>query len=393
MSADDRCCSCSQCLDVYFGSDTDFKKNNNGPQMKCRLCGKQRSVVLVCNAVAAAMHTALFVALLTLVFLWDIKLERNLSQKISVWENATASELPLRDACFHSDECAIPSPKIFVETADGDKFNVYAKEVDFGSLSLTWLVLSFSLLSAVFQGLRPFMSAFEKCFRPCFDCCKCCNLDDAPSQRPGSMYLTEDVMRGVNSSRFVEYSASATVMILCIAFVLNVDAYETVVALAALTACCQLSGLVAELLLERSERGYKSELFPAAWLLHGIGWLQMGATFWLVLLRFQQSVAEANSSDKVEAPPAFVYAIVYGQLAFFSSFGFVQLGDFVHRTCYAKPPALGEPSGGCCSERKCMGCPSRECVELWYISLSLTSKVVLSVLVAANLFLDPERDA
>ena len=58
---------------------------------------------------------------------------------------------------FHSKQCAIPSPKIFVETADGDEFNIYAKEVDYGSLSLTWLVLSFSLLSALFQGLRPFM--------------------------------------------------------------------------------------------------------------------------------------------------------------------------------------------------------------------------------------------
>ena len=208
----------------------------------------------------------------------------------------------LRDACFSQQQCAIPSPKIQVNTTDGDQFNVYAKEVDFGSLSLTWLVLSFSLLSALFQGLRPFMSTFEKCFRPCFCCCECCNLDRAPLQRPGSMYLTEDVMRGVNSSRFVEYSASATVMILAIAFVLNVNAYETVVALAALTACCQLSGLVAELLLERSERGYKTELFPAAWLLHGIGWLQMGATFWLVLLRFQQSVAEADAGNGV-APP------------------------------------------------------------------------------------------
>lgn len=381
------------CLDVCCGSDTDFKKGSTGPQMKCKCCGEQRSVVLACNAVAAALHAALFITLLFIVYAWDINLERPLSQKISVWENATAGG-PLKDACFHSDECAIPSPKIFVKTTDG-KFNIYDKEVNYGSLSLTWLVLSFSLLSAVFQGLRPFMDSFERCLRPCLQalCGGCCNFESAAARPPrGSAYLTQDVMRGVNSSRFVEYSASATVMIVAIAFILNVKSFETVVALATLTACCQLCGMVAELLLERSDDGYKTELFPAAWLLHGVGWLQMGATFWLVLLRFQQSASEANAGNGV-APPAFVYGIVYGQLAFFSTFGCVQFGDFVHRTCYDKPAAIGEPADGCCSERKCFGCPGRECVELSYISLSLSSKVVLSVLVAANLFLNPNGEA
>lgn len=365
--------------------------------MKCACCGKQRSVVLTCNAVAAGLHAVLFIVLLCLVYAWDIQLKRNLSQKISVWENATADATADKDACFHSDECAIPSPKIFVETMEGE-FNIYAKEVDYGSLSLTWLVLSFSLLSAVFQGFRPFMDSFERCLQPCLEavCGGCCNFQSAARPLRGSAYLTQDVMRGVNSSRFVEYSASATVMIIAIAFILNVEAFETVVALAVLTACCQLCGMVAELLLERSDDGYKTELFPAAWLLHGIGWFQMGATFWLVLLRFQQSVREANGGGGV-APPAFVYGIVYGQLAFFSSFGMVQFGDFVHRTCFDKPAVIGAPvgmpGGGCCSERKCLGCPGRECVELWYISLSLSSKVVLSILVASNLFLNPNSEA
>ena len=361
--------------------------------MKCALCGKQRSVVLACNAVAAGLHAVLFIALLSLVLAWDVQLNRNLSQKISVWENATAEDAALKDACFHSDGCAIPSPKIFVETTEG-KFNIYAKEVDYGSLSLAWLVLSFSLLSAVFQGLRPFMDSFERCMQPCIEalCGGCCKALPASRPSQGSAYLAQDVMRGVNSSRFVEYSASATVMIIAIAFILNVDSFETIVALAVLTACCQLCGMVAELLLERGDDGYKTELFPAAWLLHGVGWFQMGATFWLVLLRFQQSVSEANAGNGV-APPAFVYGIVYGQLAFFSSFGLVQLGDFVHRTCYDKPAAIGEPADGCCSERRCCNCPGRECVELCYISLSLSSKVVLSLLVAANLFLNPNGEA
>ena len=366
--------------------------------MKCACGKKQRSVVLVCNAVAAALHAGLFFALLYIVYAWDISLERPLRQKISVWENANASTAATNaaaavDACMHSAQCAIPSLKVNVTTTDGD-FNIYAKEVDYGSLSLPWLVLSFSLLSAVFQGLRPFMSAFERCSQSCFKkiCCACCGASRAARPPRGSAYLTQDVMRGVNSSRFVEYSASATVMIIAIAFILNVSAFETVVALAALTACCQLCGLVAELLLEKSDKGYIESLFPAAWLLHGIGWVQMGATFWLVLLRFQQSAAEANSGNGV-APPLFVYAIVYGQLAFFSSFGLVQFGDFVHRTCYDKPPTAGKTPGGCCSERKCLGCPSRECVELCYISLSLSSKVLLSVLVAANLFLNPNSEA
>lgn len=380
---------CTRCLDVCCGSDVDFQKDKeSAPKLKCPCC-KSRSLVLVCNAAAAMLHASLFAALLVVVYMQDIELQRPLSQKISVWEEATGNYTK-ESACFHSPQCAIPSPKIQVETNDGE-FKIYAEQVDYGSLDLVWLVLSFSLLSAVFQGLRPFMDSVERCLQPCLGClCGACCEPVRSKPLLGSPYLTQDVMRGVNSSRFVEYSFSATVMILCIAFVLNVESFETIVALAVLTACCQLCGLVAELLLERdSAKGYREELFGAAWLLHGLGWLQMGATFWLVLLRFLQSAQQA-SEGKGATPPSFVYGIVYGQLAFFSSFGMVQLGDFVHRTFYDKTPEKGEPAGKCCAKDKCCACPGRECVELWYISLSLTSKFVLSVLIAANLFINPE---
>ena len=381
---------CARCLDTCCGSDVDFPKNKDGaPRLKCPICCKSRSLVLVCNAVAALLHATLFASLLVIVYMQDIALERPLSQKISVWEKVDGNYTnpPL---CFHSSQCAIPSPKLEVETNEGD-FNIYAEQVDYGALNLVWLVLSFSLLSAVFQGLRPFMDSVERCLQPCVSCaCGACCSPPPPKVLLGSTYLTQDVMRGVNSSRFVEYSLSATVMILCIAFVLNVDSFETIVALAVLTACCQLSGLVAELLLEKdAQKGYRTELFGAAWLLHGLGWLQMGATFWLVVLRFLQSAQQA-SDGKGAAPPEFVYAIVFGQLAFFSSFGLVQLGDFVHRTFYDKLSAQKGKMSECCGENRCCGCPSREFVELWYISLSLTSKVFLSVLIAANLFINPE---
>ncbi|MAE79245.1 MAG: hypothetical protein CL967_05705 [Euryarchaeota archaeon] len=412
---DSRKSCCEACTDAYFGDPDrigsvsltygDRFADEGGidpPECLCNCCGTKRSLVLICNAAAAVLHAVLFVSLLVIVIAWDIDLTRPLISRVTIWEKIDADQP--QDVCFHSAKCAIPSPKISLNTTNGE-FSIYARQVDYGSLSLQWLVLSFSFLSATFQGLRPLVNSAERNLRPCLArvFCGCCyesnnteRLRTPPSEMEVRSSYLRDVMLGVNSTRFVEYAFSATTMILAIAFTLNVEEFVVYVMLATSTAATQLMGLVAELLLEKN-KAYRKELFPAAWILHSTGWLLQIGVFWTIVLSFQLSASEAESMRGVE-PPAFVYVIVWSMLALFGSFGVVQLVDFCHRTCYDVAPladAVGDKDFKCCrntwwcTQRRCFGCPSREANELAFIVLSLSAKALLSLLVASNLFMAP----
>ena len=74
-----------------------------------------------------------------------------------------------------------------------------AKPPKCDGLDLGWLIISFHLLSFIFQALAGFT-----------DCCKdgCC----------GYKYSTMIEVNGKNPLRFIDYSISASIMLMCIAF-------------------------------------------------------------------------------------------------------------------------------------------------------------------------------
>ena len=308
------------------------------------------------NFAAAALHLILFSVLLYFVVDYEIKLERNLSTKIAVWERVSNTSA----TCKWDDGCANPVSKPpVITTANDGKFLIYDTDSDYGTLSLAPLVLSFSALSFVFQFARPFLGYGE------------------------SDYLDE-IERRINWVRFVEYSLSATTMILAVAFVLNIQDVGSVAMLATSTAVTQLFGLVGELMLERKNGTYREDLFVAAWISHLSGWVLQFGVFFTIFVSYFQSVEQAASNGG-ESPPAFVYAIVLSMAILFGSFGIVQFLDFIHRTMYDKEGASG-PLG--CKQGKCCGCVAHDTFELAYIGLSLSAKTLLSILVASNLFLD-----
>ncbi|MFB1019539.1 MAG: hypothetical protein QMC37_04790, partial [Flavobacteriales bacterium] len=95
-----------------------------------------------------------------------------------------------------------------------------------------------------------------------------------------------------------------------------------------------------------------------AWLAHAIGWVTQMSVFFVLLQQFHGG---QNCSPR--AAPAFVWAIVYGELALFSSFGFVQLLQ-LSRSISAKK------------------------AEMIYTVLSFVSKTLLGWLVYAGNFVD-----
>ena len=405
---------CTQLIDTVYGSEDDcnvsrtyggYPREDDGfeqPECTVSCCGRTRSCVLILNNAAAMLHGVVFFVLLSIVLTDEVELSRPLTQQITVWQNTTGTN-GSGDACKHSPQCAMPSPKIEVTTSNDGTFDIYTTEIEYGSLDMVWLVLSFSLLSFVFQMFRPFVNSLERNLRPCIArlFCGCCQYDRVMA--PGgdeeivSTYV-RDIQAGVNSTRFVEYSFSATVMILAISFTLNIRSWETVLSVAILTFCCQMCGLVAELLLEKNmiTGKYRRENFAPAFLLHFVGWVQMVGVFVIIINSFQQSASQAEKEGGV-GPPRFVFAIVYSMLGLFSSFAVVQAVDFLHRLCYQQEAGEGmDPPWKCCrnrwwcSHRRCFGLPARECAESSYIVLSLTAKILLSAIIAANLWLSPE---
>ena len=335
-----------------FGCGGVKKDENNKP-----LFPKPRNVWIIrLNFAAAALHLILFSVLLYFVVDYEITLERTLSTKIAVWERVSNTSA----TCKWDDGCAnyVPKPPV-ITTANDGKFLIYDTDSDYGTLSLAPLVLSFSALSFVFQFARPFLGYGESDY-------------------------SDEIERRINWVRWVEYSFSATTMILAVAFVLNIQDVGSVAMLATSTAVTQLFGLVGELMLERKNGSYREDLFVAAWVSHLSGWILQFGVFFTIFVSYFQSVEQASSNGG-EKPPAFVYAIVLSMAILFGSFGLVQFFDFIHRTVYDKNGANG-PLG--CKEGMCCGCVAHDTFELAYIGLSLSAKALLSILVAANLFLD-----
>jgi len=334
------------------------------------------------NAAAVFLHLVLFCVLLGIVADKNIELLRNSTTKIAVWEKWPPNGT--EHTCKWSKNCAKPVSRTRpFRTANNGYFRIYDKESEYGRLSLAPLVLSFSALSFLFQGIRPFVGLAK------------------------TDYLQEVTERRINWLRWLEYAFSATTMILAIAFVLAINNIGAIMMLATSTAVTQLFGLVGELMLERKNGEYREDLFVAAWTAHLAGWVLQFGVFFTIFVSYFESVRVAES-DGTAKPPVFVWAIVLSMALLFSSFGLCQLCDFIHRTCYDRtPPKILDGSDksedqGCCRKERCCVCGGGACkngvaasdaFELTYIGLSLSAKALLSIIVAANLFLDMEGQA
>lgn len=112
--------------------------------------------------------------------------------------------------------------------------------------------------------------------------------------------------RGINKVRWVEYSVSASVMMVAIAMLVGVYDFASLVMIFVLVAIMNLLGLVMEIHNQTTKK--------TSWLSYWIGclagivpWFVIGFCFWL-------------SADQGSAPPAFVYWIFVSIFVFFSCF-------------------------------------------------------------------------
>ena len=197
-------------------------------------------------------------------------------------------------------------------------------------IDLGWLIISFHLLSFLFQGFAALTNYTG----------------------PICGYRYSDMIReGKNPLRFIEYSISASIMLIAIALLNGVTDINLITSIAVLTASCQLCGLSVEFI----ENGVMRVL------MHFNGWLQFCWAYGIIGHAFFKSI-DAASDDSGVKPPSFVYVIVIVLFLLYSLFGFVQL----YELCKPIDPYTKEKT---------------------YVILSLTAKLLLGWMIFSNVLI------
>ena len=195
-------------------------------------------------------------------------------------------------------------------------------------IDLGWLIISFHILSFIFQ-----LGAV---------------ITDYTGPIFGYKY-SDMIKSNKNPLRFIEYSFSASIMLISIALLNGVTDINLITSIAVLTSSCQLCGLAVEYVQERSIK----------LLLHFTGWLQFCWAYGIIGHAFFTSIRMSKNST---GPPDFVYIIVLVLFLLYSSFGLVQL----HEVLCGLDPYKKEKT---------------------YVILSLTAKLVLGWMIFSNVLL------
>lgn len=209
-----------------------------------------------------------------------------------------------------------------------DSWDIVQKQVTvIDGLSLNWLIFSFHTLSFVFQ-----LSALLPCYN----------------------YVERITNEGRHPLRFVEYSMSASIMLVCIALLCGVRDFMILLSIVVLTAICQLLGGLAEYMRAGGKRA----------LVHFLGWDCIFVAYGIILSYFFVAV---NLNDV--SPPEYVTLIIIFQALLYLSFGFVQLIQFYGREWWG------------------VGAIGRQ-AEISYTVLSLTAKTLLGWMIYANVIVN-----
>jgi len=210
-----------------------------------------------------------------------------------------------------------------------------------GGIDLGWYIIIFHALSCVFQAAA------------------------------GCLNYEETIRDGKTPLRFIEYAISATFMLICIAVLNGVTDLDLLLAIGVLTCCCQLCGLAVEYV----------DTIGVKFLLHFIGWLQVGFAYGFILSAF---ISSTDAGENVQ-PPDFVWVIVYALMGLYMSFGVVQLTELFCLAGWLENCCnCGSKDSYWCVNTKTAGRCNPVYKEIVYITLSLAAKLTLGALIFTN---------
>ena len=209
-------------------------------------------------------------------------------------------------------------------------------EPDVHELYVAWTALSFSALSAVFHFLNAFV---------------------------WRQWYLEGIGDARCPSRWIEYSLSAPLQGVCIAYLTGNTTTEIIVAIFGLISTTMFFGHLTEVVSRPDGESHWTRPALERLTPHLLGYVPFVVAIAIILqvfVRLSSFSYYDEQTDETLSMPPFVYAIVASQLVLFSSFTVVQL------VVTLRPP--------------------RDYVwgEVAYMVLSLVSKGVLSLLLLAN---------
>jgi len=199
-----------------------------------------------------------------------------------------------------------------------------------------------------------------------------------------------------NYGHFIEYSISASVLLMAMAAQATITDIFLIISIVANCTGCMVLGLVAEILyeyvakfstvpeyksqrIEPENKGDRGMSFSAHWVAHIAGWF---------LIIVAMIAANSNlismticAGDSGMKPPAFVPYLVGGEIFCFVCFGFVQMYSFIARESADKITEAGD-SGMTVEQTKA---EKKKAIayraEFIYILLSATAKLYLGLIV------------
>lgn len=294
--------------------------------ISARVGGKGETALFEkCNIGAYIVHALLGVACISYLFIAQggESVRVPFTSTVTSWERNVS--MPAEQASV--GECTV-APSIIFPTEE-ETFKISNVEVSSGELDLNWLITSFFLLSAGFQAYAGVYTNYRKRV-----------VDD-----------------NENFIRFLEYSISASVMLVATALIGGVRNSDKLLQIAGLTFGTQILGLCAEQFMKMKA----NEMLVAT--VHFSAWITQICGYWPIITLFIRSTDTCNNGNK---PPEFVNAIVWSQLALFMSFGAVQ---FAQTMAYV-----------CMNKRKL----NSAWIEMVYVILSLGAKTTLALLLFIN---------
>ena len=315
------------------------------------------------------------------------------SQTYLAWDRT----IDVFNATTNETESICPGVGVVRNTANDGQFCLFSKTelYDCGTNETTgkqincaldygWLIISFHMLSFFFQLLAAMTDEYRSF--------KCGNWHWRGFSIFGYRY-SEMIESGKNPLRFIEYSISASIMLMIIAIINGIFDIHVLFAIAILTCSCQLCGLVVEYLDPETQ-------LRLMWINHMNGWLTFCTAYYIIATAF---FASLNYDPDIQ-PPDFVYAIVVAIFLLYASFGLVQLVELSCLTC----PCGNHFTTVGRSKAWCPACRTRPKVtpvtgepvppppplrcnplykEMVFVTLSLGAKLTLGWLLFVNVFM------
>jgi len=257
------------------------------------------------------------------------------------------------------------------------------------TINLWWTIILFHALSFLFQLVATFVEwdnyseccasfgsstlSYDKRLGKRDKSKETMELMTSNSSDPPLHYsYAEYVDRGKAPFRYVEYSISATLMLISVAVLCGVKDWSSLIGVAVCCSACMIFGFI-------SDATRKTNL-SLAWFSHFFGWVTIASSWFVIFRTFFLQVSKFQTAypDSDQGMPWFVYVVVFSLFGLFNGFGLTAVVQLCLTSKYSDREELLE------DEKQF----NRD-IELAFVMQSLISKTFLGWFIFSNLLVAP----